>query len=158
MRVSFFLYFVFLVMIASSQDFEIPNYQTKEDYINEKDKVIEVCDWLISNPIDAQNRKAANAYLIKWTEGSPMVSVGLTEYVLKLTDKNPDFLILFIAGWVKHNLVNGKATDLESNYNATLVLVGYYISNDGVIKDPDIDRLIKLKDKGKLKDWVGKQI
>lgn len=157
MKYVIFLIFVLAAINTKSQDFKIPNYKTKEDYINKKDNVIEVCDWLISNSIDTKNRKEANAYLMKWIAGSPIVSVGISEYVLKLTDKNPDFLVLFIAGWIKNDLVKGKKSDLESNYQAILILLEYYQSNES-INDSDLDKLIKMKDKDKLRSWIEKQI
>jgi hypothetical protein len=153
------LVFLFLFSFSiKAQDFITPNYETKQDYIDRKDKVLEACDWLISNSLFDNKRQEVNTYLLTWVEGSPMVKVKLTEYVLKLTDKNPEFLLVFISGWVKATLQEKKTTSYELNNFATNTILDFYQTDKTARRDADIEKLLKLKKKNKLEEWLREQI
>ncbi len=145
-------------LITYSQDFTIPDYKTQQDYTDQMDNVVKVCNWLNNHPLNDKDRKNANAYLIAWASGTSSVSVAIAEYVLKLTDKNPDFLALFIANWVLYSTDTDSFDNLEANFFATRSVVDYYLKMPEVVKDKDLDKLGKLQTKNKLRDWVKSQI
>jgi hypothetical protein len=59
-----------------AQDFEVPEnvkLEKAEDYAPYEQDVIKCVNWLINTPITEQKskRKDANAFLLKWINGSP---------------------------------------------------------------------------------------
>lgn len=150
--------FLFVPMLLKAQDFIIPDYKTKQDYTTNQDDVLTAIQWLKSNPQDHAKRKEANAYVLKWAEGSPTVSIVLKGYIMNMAEKNPDFLMLFIGGWIQYTLENKESFEVdEANHQATKTVVEYYIAGNGSKKDAKLEKLVKLHSKGTLKDWVKKQ-
>lgn len=150
--------FLLLSLMVQAQDFTIPNYKTKEDYSTYQAELLQAIHWLKTNPQTHAQRPQANAYVLKWAEGSPTVSIVLRGYVMSLAEKNPDFLMLWIGGWIEYALNNKDSySEAEANHQAVQAVVAYYMGNYGSIKDPKLDKLVKLQNKDKLKEWVAKQ-
>ena len=109
-RPAFLLFFaLFAAGRLFGQTFEVPaNYTfgTRADYARYEPEVIRAVNWLEATPLhqQADKRKEVNAFLFKYIEGSPSVSIELHSFVLELNKKNPDLLMVFMAGWAKHKL------------------------------------------------------
>jgi hypothetical protein len=150
--------FLLIALMVQAQDFNIPKYKNKEDYSTHQADVLQAIQWLKTHPLDHAQRKQANAYVMKWAEGSPSVKVVLRGYVLSLSEKNPDFLMLWIAGWVEYALENTDSySEDEANHQAVKTVVEYYMAGHGAKKDNKLDKLVKQHSKGELKEWVAKQ-
>lgn len=144
--------------MVQAQDFTIPAYKTKEDYGTHQANVLKTIEWLKSTPLSHPQRPQANAYLLKWAEGSPTVSITLQSYVMNLADKNPDFLMLWIGGWIEYALLQKEGySKEEANYQAVKTVVDYYMAGHDAQKDARLEKLVKLQEKDKLKEWVAKQ-
>ncbi|MEL6969055.1 MAG: hypothetical protein AAFZ63_16245 [Bacteroidota bacterium] len=167
-RLSIFtLLLSFLTVQGISQDLDINvlsdhTYETADDYAEVQDEILQCISWLKSNPVDHPDRKAVNALVLTWLTGTPSVSITLNGYVVEFTEKNPDLLILFMGGWTEHVLEVGKgnASELESNLKGVEVVIAYYENRktNGLAKDAGMQRLIKLRDRGELTDYLKGQL
>src|SRR5947209_3742656 len=76
------------------------------DYTRYQGDLIKTIDWLQnaswSEPID--NRKPANAFLIAWVSGSPDVTISIDHHLIKLMDKNPELMVIYMGGFTKYAL------------------------------------------------------
>ena len=154
-----------LIMIASvlsAQDFKVPvNYQfeTAEDIKAYEPKIKACINWLQSTPLDEQTDKRtnANAFLMAWLTVSPSVKIGVQPYVMELTKKNPDLLMIFFGGWTSHSLENPaqiKNAELN-NIKALRSLIDFYAANlkSGIKKEKKIEKLKAMSD-DELKEWL----
>ncbi|MCZ8020508.1 MAG: hypothetical protein O9302_08310 [Cyclobacteriaceae bacterium] len=144
-----------------AQTFEIPNYklQNAEDYDTSENDIVNCVDWLMKTPINDQvdKRKDANAFLMKWISGSPKVHIEIKQEIVTFMD-SPDLLMIFIGTWAKYsieskdfnNKINGTMTGIES-------VIDFYTKNKGQIsKNKGVEKYIKMKEKGTLKEYVEK--
>ncbi len=157
--------FCFLLICSSNlfaQDIEIPEdlkLETDEDYKGTEPLVIDAIEWLQNTPItqNPAKRKEVNAFLFIWVSGSPTVSIQL---VSGLTPTDcAECLLIFMGGWTKYSLENDYSDD-----NVLCALAGVeamielYEKNKSTLgKQSDIEKMIKRKKKGKLKEFVASQ-
>jgi hypothetical protein len=144
------------------QTYEVPtNYQfkSKEDFASYEPQIIQTAIWLESTPIDkeAAKRQQANAFLIKWLEGSPNVTIEIQAYVMDLAKENAEFLAVFMGGWTKYKLQNIDKNDkLKLNLEGVKSVIKLY-SLGGAKKNKAIEKLAKMNDK-ELEEWVSKKM
>lgn len=160
--------FLFLFTIAfaiglSSQNFEVPkNYKLEkaEDYALYEQDIINCIDWLMKTPLneEVEKRKEANVFLIKWLAGSPDVQIDIKQNIVTFTNSTPDLLIIFMAGWAKYSLetkdfnnkVAGNLAGIES-------VIEFYTKNKDLLpQNKDVEKYIKMKEKGTLKEYIEK--
>lgn len=130
--------------------------KTKEDFVKYEAKVIEDIDWLMNTPLeqDSEIRKEKNAFIIKWMSGSPTVSIEIVPGIVPL--ECAECLMSFMSGWTKYSLKN----DYSKNKVACALAgaeyaIQFYKKNKSEIgKNADMDKLIKRKNKGKLKKYI----
>ncbi len=157
---------LFLIsVITMAQDFEIPkNYVLKaaSDYAKYEKDIIACANWLENTPlnVDEQKRLDANAFLMKWLTGSPTVSISLNaDIVTKCTDKNPDLLMLFLAGWTRFSLENNYSKDQQKGYfEGFKSMINVYNRGVSIKKDKDLEGIIELYNKGELEAWIKNNI
>jgi hypothetical protein len=157
---AFLLFFALLTTgRLFGQSFEVPaNYAfgTKADYARYEPEVIRAVNWLEATPLnqDVAKRKEVNAFLFKYIEGSPTVTVELRQFVLELNKKNPDLLMVFMGGWTRHKLENPAQTDpLKLNTAGVQTVLKVY-QLGGARKDKGLEKLIQLAGAGELEAWV----
>lgn len=163
-----FLVFIFLVIFCNpvkSQYFEVPeNYElnTKEDYAKYEKDVVDCVNWMENSPFDKDGEKwtNANTFLLKWLAGSSTVNIKVnSKLVIKDFDKNPQFMILFLAGWTRYSLKNNYSNDPQRGYvEGFKTVIKVYKKGIGIVKTKDMDHLIKIFDKGKLENWIKKNV
>ena len=95
---------------------------------------------------------------MKWMEGSPSVSITLMPYALDFSTANPDLLMAFMSGWTKHKLNNKDEKDPLVLHKAGVEEAIKIYQLGGVSVDKKMDKIIKMKEKGKFDDWLKKQI
>ena len=130
--------------------------KTKEDYAKYEPKVLEDINWLLNTPLnrEVQKRKEINTFLMQWLTGSPSVSIELSEKVVTYTDC-PDCLMIFLCGWTKYALSTSHYNKLDANLAGTESVIDFYAKNKNTTgKNKSIEKLIKLRKKGKLKDYI----
>ena len=154
-----------LTLSATAQTWEVPkNYvlDKKEDYAKYEKDVINGSNWLETSPYnkEAAKRKEAGAFLLKWIMGSPNVTIELNANTLTFNDKNPDFLTLFMGGWTRFVLENPASADdkVKGTLAGIKSVLKVYKAGNGVKKDKNVDKLVKLEADGKLEKWIEDQL
>jgi D-arabinose 1-dehydrogenase-like Zn-dependent alcohol dehydrogenase len=159
------LFFTVSVTGLFAQDFEVPKnyvFNKPDDYTKYEKDIILCFDWMMSTPINeqAQKRKDINAFFMKWLTGSHNMSVDIKQEIVNFMQPNPDLLMIFMGGWVKYaletkdynNKMNGNLKGIES------VITFYQKNKDNLQKDKNVEKYIKMKEKGTLNDYIKKNI
>jgi hypothetical protein len=154
-----------LYLHSNAQDFNVPKDITlvvAEDYAKYEKDIISCINWLENTPlnVDEQKRIEANAFLMKWLTGSPTVSINLdADIVVKCTDKNPQLLMLFLAGWTRYSLENGYSKDQQKGYfEGFKSMIKVYKKGISIKKDKDLENIIEIYDNGDLEKWISENI
>lgn len=155
------LILISIPFVLSSQDFEVPkNYKldNAEDYAPLEQDVVKCFNWLMETPINEQTpkRKDANAFLLKWLSGSPYVHLEIRQEIVTFMGTSPDLLMIFMGGWAKYSLeskdfnnkVAGSLAGIES------VIAFYSRNKDLMPKDKNVEKYMRMKDKGELRDYI----
>lgn len=133
---------------------------TKEDYTKYEQKVVNDFNWLFETPLgaDPKKRKETSAFLMQWMSGSPNVSIELSEKITTYMNC-ADCLMIFMGGWTKYALETKEFSKLEANLVGTESVIEFYTFNRSQIgKNKNIEKFIKLKEKGKLKEYIKSNI
>ncbi len=146
-----------------SQDFEVPkNYKLDkaEDYAPYEQDVVKCFDWLMKTLVNEQTakRKEANAFLLKWLSGSPNVSIKIKQEIVTFIGTSPDLLMIFMGGWAKYSL---ESKDFKNKIAGSMAgiesVIEFYTKNkDFLTKDKNVEKYIKMKEKGTLKAYIEK--
>lgn len=142
--------------LFSDTDDSSIHLETKEDYTKYAQKAIEDFNWLFETPlgVNPEKRKKKNAFLMQWMSGSPDVSIVLSEKIIPYMDCS-DCLMIFMGGWSKYTLETDKFSKLKANLAGTESVIEFYMFNRSKIeKNKDIEKFIKLKEKGKLEKYI----
>ncbi|GAT61871.1 hypothetical protein [Paludibacter jiangxiensis] len=167
MKTKILLLILFCLSInqIKSQTFEIPKnvvLSAKEDYAKYEKEIIACVNWLENSPLDkdVSKRKEANVFFMKWLTGSPTVSINLNaDYIIKYTEKNPDLLLIFMAGWTRYSLENNYSNDqMKGYYEGFKSMISVYKRGIGIQKEKNMEKLIKIYDEGQLEDWITKNL
>lgn len=163
-RISFLVLALGMIVFqGNSQDLDLTaldeqEFSTIEDYEDFEEEVLSCIEWLNSHSVDHPDRKTVNAIVLKWLTGTSSVSITLNEYVSDFSGKNPDLLMIFMGGWTEYVLDIGKsnASDLESNIRGLEAVINYYEKRKeyNLSKDAGVQRLVKLRDQGALRNYV----
>lgn len=146
-----------------AQEYQIPrNYQLNkaEDYAQYEQDVIKTFDWLMETPVNNQTdkRKEACTFLIKWVSGCPNITVEIKTEVVNFIETNPEQLIIFMGGWCKKALETKDYKNKEmGNLAGIESVIAYYSKNKDLLKkDKNVEKYIKMKEKGTLEDYIKK--
>ena len=89
---------------------------------------------------------------------SPDISVALDGTVLKVTNKNPELLAIFMASYARSAFESekGKQDQTKCNIAGLKSVMTFYKANieKGLKKDKSIVKLMESNDKGELEKWV----
>jgi hypothetical protein len=159
-RLAFILTIVALKTFA--QDFEVPtDYKLEEaqDFDHYEKDILSCVNWLNSTPLnkETEKRKAANAFLFKWIAGSSKIHIELKQEIITFMDDG-ELLIIFMGAWTKYSI---ESNDFNNKLNGTIAgvesVIDFYSKNKGAIsKNKAVDKYIKMKEKGTLKDYLEK--
>ncbi len=149
--------------ILNAEEFKVPeNYELNsvEAYADLEDEIIEACDWLIEHDYQSEEAKQKEiaAFFLKWIIGSPNVSISVNEYFLVSNPKMKEASIIFMAGWTKYAL---ESRDFENKNKAAIagiqaMIDHYKVVKEYIGKDDKVEEFIKLKEDGKLEEYVKK--
>lgn len=143
-----------------AQVYEVPKnvvLAKKEDYAPYESEVVKAVDWLQKTPWTEQGEKGqqANAFILKWLEGSPDVNVEVGEKVGTFFDQNTPLLVTYIGNMAKYIIEHKSAPDDKAAKTfAVKRTVAKYKAEPSHKKDKDLDKLVALEEKGKLDDWI----
>ena len=155
-----------LVAICSSlfaQDFEVPKnlkLDKPDDYALYEKDVINCINWLMSTPIkeQADKRKEANAFFLMWLTGSPSVQVDIKAEIITFMKSSPDLLFIFMGGWTKYSIESKDSKDkVAGNLAGIEAVIEFYTKNKADMKkDKNVEKYIKMKEDGTLKEFIEK--
>lgn len=166
-RNSSFVFLLFISLLlsvaANAQEFEVPadSPTTKEEFIKTEKEMIAAATWLEATPIgtNMDKRIKVNAWVIAWISNSPTVTVEVRESIIKLFDKNPQLMAVFMAGYTKYCLENNYSKDvLQSNIAGIKSAITCYNLGGDVKKDKLLTKVIEKDKEGKLEEWVKEAI
>lgn len=145
-----------------AQEFEVPeNYVLKkaEDYAKYESDIIKCVDWLMATPLNEQKNKRqdAGAFLVAWLTGSPNVSIEIKQEIVTFIG-SPDLLLIFMGGWTKYALESKDFEDMVAGTTAGIeAVMDFYTRNKAYLeKNKEVEKYIKMKTKGTLKDYIEK--
>ena len=154
---------LFTVLAAglNAQSCHVPkNYVLKKakDYKKYEKDVVSCFDWFMSTPRNTQKtkQKKVKVFLMEWISGSPKVSVEIHPDIVNFIKKNPDLLIVFMAGWTKYSIQNKDYDNkVAGNMAGVESVIEYYQKNIKYLKkDRHVEKYIKMKKEGKLKSFI----
>jgi len=147
-----------------SQNFQVPKdykLESKDDYAKYEGQVIACIDWLLATPIsqEPEKRQEVNSFLVKWLSGSPDVNVDIQQEIVTFVD-SPECLLIFMGGWAKYAIEN---QDFASKRNGNIAgiesVIEFYGKNKDIIgKNKNIEKYVKLKEKGELISFIQSRI
>lgn len=153
------------VLIATSlfsQDFEVPkNYKLEkaDDYETYEQDVIHCFDWLMTTPVNEQtDKREASAFLIKWLVGSSSVHIEIKPEIVNFIESSPELLTAYLGGWAKYSL---ESKDFDNKIKGSMAgiesVIEFYVKNKAHLpKDKNIEKYIKMKEKGTLVAFIEK--
>ena len=151
--------FLLFAFAAITQDFDVPamSPSTKDEFVKSEKDFIDAAKWLEGTSIGKQpdKRKKMNAWVVQWMVNSPTVSIEINASISKLFDKNPDLLIVFMAGYGRYCLENNYSKDVLQGHMAGIrSAINCYNLGGNTKKDKGLSKVIEAEKEGKLEDWV----
>ena len=97
----------FLGFKAAAQEYDVPKhyaFKSNEDYKLYEPQIVKTIDWLEKTPWTEQVRKRdeAKAFVLKWIDGSPEVTISLNAELVHLAKNNPELLGSYMYGYAKY--------------------------------------------------------
>lgn len=166
-RLEFLIMILFVISIhqVKSQNFEVPKdyvLVVADDYAKYEKDIIACANWMENSPLDKDivKRTDVNTFFMKWLTGSPTVTVSINaDLVIQYTEKNPDLLMIFMAGWTRYSLENNYSQDqLKGYYEGYKSIINVYKKGIGIKKDKNLEKLIKMFDNGELENWIKENV
>ena len=144
------------VQQVSAQELLTSVPTTKAEFIASEKQVLITINWLETTPFDQDEtmRKAQNALLLQWLTESPTVTMELNTDVIPFMNTSPDLLLIFMGGWARYCLQNKYSTNNVQGSLAGIRSVIRVYKNMALKKDPELEKLIALDEKGQLDGWV----
>lgn len=161
----FALLSLFVGISAQEDEFQVPKkykIKTEEDCTKYKEDFVKCIDWLINTPINESpsKRKSANDFFLQWLTVTETVTIEMNTDVVNF-GKDGNLMIIFMAAWAK------DVIETEDNHKDILrgsliginAMIDFYQKNkDEMEKNSDIEKYIKLKEKGKLEETIQKKL
>jgi len=159
------LMFSILIFNLVAQEFEVPkNYilKQKEDFSKYESDVLKGIDWLLQTPLNTQpeKRREINTFVMTWLTGSPDVSIDIKPEIVSFMKPNADLLMIFMCGWTKYSLETKDCKNkIMGSQKGVEAVIDFYIKNKEYLKkDNSVEKYIKLKEKGKLEEYISKNV
>jgi hypothetical protein len=152
-------------IFVKAQEFQVPKdyaFESVDDYKPYENEVVKCVDWLVDTPMfqNPPKRKQASAFLLKWVMGSPYVHIEISPEIVSFAGTSPDLLMVFLGGWAKHSIESEAYNDkVAGNVAGLESVMEFYETNKGLIpKDKSVEKYMKMKKKGTLRDFVEKKV
>jgi len=114
----------------------------------------------MQTPIHGQTakRKDANTFLLKWLSGSPNVHIEIKQEIVTFMGTSPDLLMVFMGGWAKYSL---ESKDFDNKIKGSKAgieaVIDFYNANrEFMTKDKNVEKYVKMKNKGTLDGYIEK--
>lgn len=164
LRLSCTLCLVILVAsVLKAQDFPVPKptaLNSKDDYAKYENTFLQSVDWLLEHDLDREGRASVNAFTLAWISGTDAFSIPVEPYLIDLTQRNPDLLLIFLGSWGEFVLNNPEQKDqtYACNWCALQNLLDFYEKSTAKQTDKAIEKLLRRRQKDKLQNWLEKRV
>jgi hypothetical protein len=160
--ISSILFLIAIVNHSWSQDllgFENTSHNDRSDFHNAEPKALEAAKFLLNTPINepTSNRENAMKYMIMWMEGTPDYTFYIDNNIGSFTRSNNTLLVVYMACLTKNSLENPNLANNrdELKYMSVDMYMDYCLNPSNNVKSyKQLERLVKVRDKGKLKDYI----
>ncbi len=150
--------------LLTAQSSPVPSgYKLKKDadYKKYEQDVLKCIEWYDNTPVKKYPaiRKEVENFLVTWHQGTPYVSITLGDMAIKAAEGNPSMLMTYMNGWSQYVIKGGDDSDKAAALLAAInhVLDTYQNKDSGLEKNKYLDKLLKSREKGQLKDLVDKE-
>lgn len=130
-----------------------------EDYAMHSTDIRKCISWLEENALDDPMRPEVAAYVVKWLEGNPFVSIEIEDYLATFTHKNPELMLIFMSGWAKYALDNPNDKDQVPGGNLAGLksMIKFYKAGKGIKHDKNFEEFLEMSD-NELSEWLEDKI
>ena len=133
----------------------IPGDIEKTEYAQYTQDAMNCIDWLKTHSPSDSKRKEVASFVLWWLMGTPDVHLVLNADVVKF--ENGDLLILFLGGWAEYAIQNNDEDMVRGCCAGVETALNYYEQyKNKLSKDKGAERLLKMKNKGTVKDYISK--
>jgi len=157
------IFFSILTFSLVAQEFEVPKncVMTKvEDYAKYEGDVLKGIDWLLNTPVQTkpEKRKDVNGFFMTWLTGTPTVSIEIKSEIVSFMKPNSELLMIFMCGWTKYAIESKDSKNkIMGNQKGIEAVIDFYQKNKEYLKkDINVEKYIKMKEDGKLEDYISK--
>ncbi len=159
--------FLTLASFTNGQTFTVPNYKFEKDsdYKKYEEYVLPCIDYLKNTPLEEepQKRKEATAFLLAWMTGTPTTVIEMGTPLMEGADinKNPEMMIMFMAGWTEYSLKHPERRDnkVALNVAGLETMMAFYEKNEKALKkDKKVKNLMKVAKEDQLGAWVRERL
>ena len=153
------LFIVLLLSISINSIAQAPEKLpgTKEEFVSSEKDFISAVKWLETTAIgkDMDARVKTNAWVLAWLTNSPTVTIEVRSSILKIFDKNPQLMLVFMGGYGRYCLENNYSKDdFKCNLAGIKAAISCYNLGGDVKKDKNLTKVIEKDGEGKLEEWL----
>ena len=150
-----------LTTTLNAQSYQLPDYEFKsaEDYTTYANDFVAALEWFetTKHKDSFPLRQEVSAFLLKWLEGTPTVTLELKAEVVTFMDA-PELFLLYMAGWGRYAIQNNSKDKAAGSLAGVETAMNYYIQNKADFgKNKEMDKYVKMHEKGKLKKFMERQ-
>ena len=166
MKLTFLVFFGLMLQTSlfAQTQFNVPENVTqtaKEDYAKYETDIVNASKWLEETPLDQEREKRSKiaAFVIKWVTGCPNFNMELTPPLQKIYDKNTDLLLIYMASYSRHFIVNKTAaTKFGAAKEALTSMMNVYKKGIDIKKSKEMNKLIKADEEGKMDEYMHEKL
>lgn len=128
-----------------------------EDYPKYEEDIVKFVNWMQNTPVgtEPEQRQAITAFVLEWITGTPAFTIELMEGIVPYADCG-DCLMMFLGGWSRY-MIQTRDFDnkFKGNLAGTETVIAFYKENKKALgKNKEIEKLIKLQEKGSLEEFI----
>lgn len=157
-KFAFITFCLLLMQGMSAQKFVVPAIPgdiEKSEYAQYTQDAMKCIDWLKTHSPSDSKRKDVASFALWWLTGTPDVQMVLNTDVVKFEDGN--LLLMFLGGWAQYAIQKEDDNQVEGCYAGIEAALNYYEQyKKSLPKDKGAEQLLKMKNKGTLKDFIAK--
>jgi hypothetical protein len=161
-KIYLFIYIslLFFSLKAAAQEYTVPKhyaFKSNQDYITYEPEVVKAIDWLEKTPWAEQVKKRdeAKAFVLRWIDGSPEVSITLNSEVAQLAKNNPQLLGSYMYGYAKYAILHkSDFSDTKAKAAGVKGLLDKYTTQTNHKQNDEVEKVIAINKDNKLDNWI----
>lgn len=162
---------LFLSTHTMAQGTAVPDdyaLRTPEDYERYREQAVSTMKWLLTNPVNQNHllRLQSNRFVSDWIKGNPNLKLPIRNDLLAevIADQKfgygMDFVVIYLSALALKQM---SATDsvmsmLDMQLEGINRMIEAYELMQGQVKSSYLEKLVKMKEKDKLNEWMEKKV